>query len=75
MQLTNLPNIPRKIFNFLNKETKRLATEVGCTKRRSKLTSPAFLRALLATCFSQQFRLEIFCSFLKEQGVRITKQG
>lgn len=75
MQLTKLSNISQKIFNFLNKETKKRAKEVGFTKRQSKLTPTAFLQALLATCFSQQFSLEVFCSFLKEQGVQITKQG
>lgn len=73
--MTNLSNIPQKIFNFLNIETQRLAKEVGFTKRHSKLSSPAFLKALLATCFSQQFSLEILCSFLKDQKVQITKQG
>lgn len=75
MQLSNLTNIPQKIINIFHKEAKNYGKETKFIKRNSKLTAPAFLRALLATCLSQSFTLEIFCSFLKEQGVRITKQG
>jgi len=75
MQLSNLTNIPQKIINILQKEAKNHGKDTGFIKRESKLTAPAFLRALLATCLSQSFTLEIFCSFLKEHGVRISKQG
>lgn len=73
--MTNVTKISHKIFNFFHKEAIILAKKVGFTKRRSKLAPQSFVKALIATCLSQQFSLEIFCSFLKEHGIQITKQG
>ncbi len=71
----NISNLPCKIFNFLHDETKRLGKESGYKKRDSKLTPTAFVKGLLNSCFSSGFSLEIFCGFLKNQGISITKQA
>jgi len=75
MQPDTISNIPRKIFNFFTLEAERLGQETEYKKRRSKLTPSAFIKALLTTCLSGHFGLEIFCSVLKEQGINIRKQS
>lgn len=70
-----ISNIPRKIFNFFTLEAERLGKETGYKKRRSKLTPGSFIKALLTTCLSGHFGLELFCSVLKEQGISIRKQS
>ncbi|OGV26575.1 MAG: hypothetical protein A3F18_06270 [Legionellales bacterium RIFCSPHIGHO2_12_FULL_37_14] len=75
MQLDTISNIPRKIFNFFTLESERLGKETGYKKRRSKLIPSAFIKALLTTCLTGHFGLELFCSALKEQGINISKQS
>lgn len=75
MQLATISNIPQKIFNFFTLEAQRLGKETGYKKRHSKLTPSAFIRALLTTCLSGHFGLEVFCSTLKKQGIVISKQS
>lgn len=75
MQDDKLSNIAQKIINFFNDEATKIGRETNFTQRNPKLDASAFIRALLATCLSQNFTLEIFCSFLLGQGIKITKQG
>jgi hypothetical protein len=70
-----ITNIPRKIFNFFTIEAERLGKESGFKKRCSKLTPAAFVKALLTSCVSEHFTLELFCSVLKEQKIIIRKQS
>lgn len=70
-----ISNIPRKIFNFFTLEAERLGKESAYKKRRSKLTPSAFIKALLTTCLSEHFTLELLCSALKEQKIIIRKQS
>lgn len=74
MQEAKLSNVQQKILIFLIKDSLRLASEVGVKKRTSKLKASSLLNALIAACFSQQFSLETRCSFLKSQGIKITKR-
>lgn len=73
--MNTLPNISQKIFNFFTQSAEELAKESQFKRRESKLTPTAFIRALIKSCFSQQFGLEVFRCALKEQEVLITKQG
>lgn len=75
MQLGTISNIPRNIFNFFTKEAKRLGEETGFKRRRSKITPSTFLKALVSSCTSEHFSLEVFCDFLKEQGIKVSKQS
>ncbi len=75
MQTLTIANIPQKIFNFFSKTAEDLAKESRFKIRRSKLTPTAFIKALVATCFSQQFTMELFCSSLMKEKVKITKQA
>lgn len=75
MLLATISNIPKKIFNFFTLEAECLGKETGYKKRCSKLTPGAFIKGLVSTCFSGHFSLELFCSFLKEQGISISKQA
>lgn len=75
MQFDNISKIPRKIFNFLCQKSEELGKETKYKQRHSKLTPTAFIKALIATSFSPYFDLEIFCSSLKEQGIRVQKQS
>ncbi|MBX9703404.1 MAG: IS4 family transposase [Silvanigrellaceae bacterium] len=73
--MNTVSNITQKIINFLDTEVVRIAKSTGFTQRHSKLIPSCFMKALLATCFSHTFNLTIFSSFLKEQGIKITRQG
>lgn len=75
MLADTISNLPRKIFNFFTRETERLGKESKYLRRRSKLTPIAFTKALLSTCFSEHFNLELFCNALKDQKITITKQS
>jgi hypothetical protein len=70
-----LSKIPQKILNFFTLEAERLGKETQYQIRQSKLTPTAFIRALLTTCLSQNFGLEVFCNILKKQGIHIKKQS
>jgi hypothetical protein len=75
MQQITIANIPKKIFSFFTKEAEKLAKESRFKIRKSKLTPTAFIKALVATCFSQQFTIEVFASFLMKEKVKIRKQS
>ena len=75
MQLDTISNIPRKIFNFLYQTSEQLGKETKYKQRRSKLTSTAFIKALIASSFSPFFDLELFSSALKDQGITVSKQS
>jgi hypothetical protein len=75
MQLFTISNIPQKILNFFTLEAERLGKETQFKRRRSKLTASAFIRALLATCLTGHFGLEVLGSVLKKQGIVIRKQS
>lgn len=75
MQYDNLSNFTQKIINFFNDKAIKIGRETKFIQRNPKLHASAFIRALLASCLSQHFTLEIFCSFLLDQGIKITKQG
>ena len=67
--------MPQKIFNFLNKEAYIRGKECGFTQRRSKVTAPSFIKALVIGSLTPHFSLEQFGSLLKEQKISVTKQG
>lgn len=71
----SVSNISQQIFYFFSNQADDLGRSSGFRQRRSKLTPSGFIKGLIATCFSQCFGLEVFCSFLREQGIIITKQG
>lgn len=73
--MDKLSNIPQKIFNFFTQMSETLATESEFKRRQSKLTPRAFITALIRSCFSQQFSLELLRSHLKEQNIVISKQA
>lgn len=70
-----ISNIPQKIFHFFTQTAEVLAKESQFKQRHSKLTPTAFTKALIKSCLSQQFGLEIFRCALKEQNVIISKQA
>lgn len=75
MLAANLSNIPKKIFNFLNKEAHALGKHYGFTQRNSKVTAPAYIKALIVGSLMPNLSLERFSSLLKAQKISITKQG
>lgn len=75
MQLDTISKISQKVFKFFSQKADQLGKETKYQQRCSKLTPRAFIKALISTCLSQHFDLETFCSFLKKQGVSITKQA
>lgn len=75
MQLDTISNISQKIFKFFSQKADQLGKETKYKQRCSKLTPSAFIKALILTSLSQHFDLETFCSFIKKQGVSITKQA
>ena len=75
MLSTTISNFPKKIFNFFILETERVGKETQYKQRCSKLTPSAFIRALINTCLSGHFNLEVFCSTLNKQGICIRKQS
>jgi hypothetical protein len=75
MQTITIANIPEKIFSFFTKEAEDLAKKSRFKIRESKLTPAAFIKALVSTCFSRQFTMELFCSSLIKEKVKITKQS
>lgn len=75
MQAITIANIPQKIFSFFTKEADKLAKESRFKIRKSKLTPSAFVKALVRTCFSTHFTIELFCSSLIKEKVKIKKQS
>jgi hypothetical protein len=73
--MDTIPNIPKKIFKFFTQTAEELGKETRFKKRQSKLTPKAFITALIHTCFSRQFELELFRSALKKQNVHVKKQS
>ena len=73
--MDTISNIPGKIFNFLHYKSEELGKESRFKQRRSKLTPSMFARALIGTCFSPHFDLELLASSLKDLGVSIRKQS
>jgi hypothetical protein len=70
-----ISNISQKIFNIFTSEAQRLGKETQYQKRASKITPDAFIRALITTCLSGDFRLEQFCDIFYQQGIVVTKQS
>lgn len=75
MQPLTISNIPKKIFSFCTQQAEDIAKETRFKIRESKLTPTAFIKALISTCFSQQFTLELFSSSLIKEKIKITKQS
>ena len=72
----NLSKIGRVVRNFFFAKAGITGKAVQFEKRKSKLNSQLFVETLISAYLSDtQASLERMCAFIKEKGVKITKQG
>src|SRR5689334_10501631 len=75
MQADTISDISHKIFKYFTQEAERLGKENNFKIRSSKLSPSAFIKGLVSCCLSGHFSLELFCSALRKEKVKITKQA
>ncbi len=76
MQGITLSKISDNVMNFFGSIVEKADKQVTFVKRTSKLTAKLFVETLVMSCFADcEISLERMCFLLKQQGVKMSKQG